>query len=47
MCQVCKEHFEIEEMEGDHIIAWKDGGKTNENNLMMLCKFNNRTKSGK
>jgi len=47
ICPVCEKYFEIEDMEGDHIIPWKDGGKTDENNLMMLCKFDNRTKSGK
>lgn len=47
ICPVCENHFEIHEMEGDHIIPWKDGGKTIEENLQMLCKMDNRTKSGK
>lgn len=47
ICPVCGQHFEIDEMEGDHIIAWKDGGKTDYNNLQMLCKKCNRTKSSK
>lgn len=47
ICPICGEHFEIDEMEGDHIVAWKDGGKTDYNNLQMLCKHCNRTKSGK
>ena len=47
ICPVCQQHFEFEEMEGDHIIPWKDGGLTTEDNLMMLCKKDNRTKSGK
>lgn len=47
ICPICGEHFEIDEMEGDHIIAWKDGGKTDYNNLQMLCKKCNRTKGGK
>ncbi|HOB24832.1 MAG TPA: HNH endonuclease signature motif containing protein [Kaistella sp.] len=34
-------------MEGDHIIPWKDGGLAVEDNLMMLCKKDNRMKSGK
>lgn len=46
ICPICGEHFQIEEMEGDHIVAWKDGGKTEFSNLQMLCKFDNRTKSG-
>jgi hypothetical protein len=28
ICPVCKEHFEIEGMEGDHITPWYEGGKT-------------------
>ena len=47
ICPVCKEHFAFEEMEGDHVIPWKDGGKTEEDNLMMLCKKDNRMKSSK
>lgn len=47
ICPVCGKHFEIDEMEGDHIVAWKDGGKTEYGNLQMLCKHCNRTKSGK
>lgn len=47
ICPICGQHFEIEEMEGDHIIPWKDGGKTDYDNLQMLCKHCNRTKSGK
>ena len=47
ICPVCKEHFEIEEMEGDHITPWHEGGKTTANNCKMLCKDDNRRKSGK
>lgn len=47
ICPVCNNHFDIEAMEGDHIIPWKDGGKTIEQNCQMLCKLDNRTKSGK
>lgn len=47
ICPICGEHYEYEEMEGDHIIPWKDGGKTDYNNLQMLCKKCNRTKSSK
>ena len=43
-CPICKEHFEIEEMEGDHITPWSEGGKTNIKNLQMLCKNCNRRK---
>ncbi len=47
VCLVCKEHFPIEEMEGDHITPWHDGGKTIPDNCQMLCKEDNRRKSGK
>ncbi len=47
ICTKCKEHFEIEAMEGDHITPWHEGGKTNAANCQMLCKEDNRRKSGK
>lgn len=47
VCPICKQHFKYEEMEGDHIVPWHDGGKTEPKNLQMLCKHCNRTKSGK
>ena len=47
ICVVCKEHFEIEEMEADHITPWHEGGKTAADNCQMLCKEDNRRKSGK
>ena len=47
VCMKCKEHFEIEEMEADHIKPWHEGGKTILENCQMLCKEDNRTKSGK
>jgi len=47
ICKKCKEHFEIEEMEADHIKPWHEGGKTVAENCQMLCKQDNRTKSGK
>lgn len=46
VCKKCKEHFEIEEMEADHIKPWHEGGKTTAENCQMLCKEHNRTKSG-
>jgi len=46
-CAICKKHFEIEEMEADHIKPWHEGGKTTAENCQMLCKQDNRTKSGK
>jgi hypothetical protein len=47
ICPKCKEHFEIEEMEADHIKPWHEGGKTVVENCQMLCKQDNRTKAGK
>lgn len=47
ICVECKEHFKIEQMEGDHITPWHEGGKTIDENLQMLCKDCNRRKSGK
>ena len=47
ICVKCSEHFEIEEMEADHITPWHEGGKTVAENCQMLCKQDNRTKSGK
>ena len=46
-CPMCKETFAIEEMEGDHITPWHEGGKTDTENCQMLCKECNRRKSGK
>lgn len=47
ICPKCKEYFEIEEMEADHIKPWHEGGKTIPENCQMLCKQDNRLKSGK
>ena len=47
VCPVCKKRFEIGEMEADHIIPWSQNGKTTPDNCQMLCKMDNRTKSGK
>lgn len=46
VCPICGNHFEIEEMEGDHITPWHLGGKTTAENCQMLCKECNRRKSG-
>lgn len=47
ICVVCKDHFEIDGMEADHITPWHEGGKTSATNCQMLCKEDNRRKSGK
>ena len=44
ICPICGKHYLINEMEGDHIVAWSKGGKTILNNLQMLCKKCNREK---
>ena len=35
------------EMEGDHIVPWSKGGKTEESNLQMLCRSCNNNKRDK
>lgn len=47
VCVICKKTFDISEMEADHITPWHEGGKTIEENCQMLCKDDNRRKSGK
>lgn len=44
ICPICKKKFSLEEMEGDHITPWSDGGKTDAKNCQMLCKEDNRRK---
>lgn len=46
-CPLCGEHFDISEMEGDHITPWCEGGKTVAENCQMLCRSCNRRKSNK
>ncbi|CAL9385036.1 GmrSD restriction endonuclease domain-containing protein [Streptomyces sp. enrichment culture] len=46
ICPVCKEHFELAEMEADHITPWHAGGRTIAANCKMLCKDDNRRKGG-
>ena len=46
VCPVCKKKWKIEEMEADHITPWHLGGKTTAENCQMLCKDDNRRKSG-
>ena len=45
ICVHCGKHFEMEEMEADHITPWSKGGKTIPENCQMLCLNCNRTKS--
>lgn len=46
VCPKCQKTFKIEEMEADHITPWSKNGKTILANLQMLCKEDNRLKSG-
>ncbi len=47
VCPKCRKQFEFDEMEADHIKPWHLGGQTVEANCRMLCKDDNRRKSGK
>ena len=49
-CPLCQKNgveteYSFEEMQGDHIKPWSKGGKTEENNLQMLCRKCNNSKS--
>lgn len=45
ICVECKKHFELNEMEADHIDPWSKGGPTTSGNCQLLCKEDNRRKS--
>lgn len=45
MCKGKKKHWDISEMEADHVKPWIEGGRTIAENCKMLCKEHNRTKS--
>lgn len=47
ICPKCAKCFQLSEMEADHITPWHEGGKTTEDNCQLLCKLDNRRKSGK
>lgn len=47
ICPACKEHFDLAQMEADHITPWHEGGKTEIENGQMLCKEDNRRKGGR
>lgn len=47
ICPVNKRHYQISEMEADHIKPWHEGGKTTAENCQMLSKEANRVKGGK
>ena len=39
--------YKITEMDADHVTAWSKGGKTDEANCRMLCRYHNRSKGNK
>lgn len=47
ICPICKQHFELSQMEADHITPWCEGGPTIDTNCQMLCRDCNRRKSNK
>ena len=47
ICPTCKKHFEIGQMQADHIKPWHKGGKTTADNCQMLCVDDNLKKAGK
>ncbi len=44
-CVKCGQHFDLKDMEGDHITPWSEGGPTTAENCQMLCIDCNRRKS--
>lgn len=52
ICPICKAEgldktWKPSEMEGDHVIPWSKGGKTEYSNLEMLCKKHNESKGNR
>lgn len=47
ICPKCGKHFDIKEMEADHITPYSKGGHTTIDNCQMLCRDCNRRKSAK
>lgn len=45
VCIKCGRVFEMDDMQGDHIIPWARGGKTTAENCQMLCRKCNAVKS--
>ena len=51
ICPFCtaegvNKEWELDEMEGDHITPWHEGGRSIPENCVMLCKAHNRQKGG-
>lgn len=47
VCPKCEERFGLDDMEADHVTPWHAGGRTVPENCQMLCRSDNRAKSGK
>lgn len=47
ICPKCRKQFPMENMEGDHIKLWSEGGRTISENCQMLCVDCHREKSSK
>ncbi len=47
ICPLCGGHFDIDQMEADHITPWAEGGHTVKENCQMLCRDCNRRKGAK
>ncbi len=45
--QGIEKHYEINEMEADHVTAWSKGGSTTPDNCQLLCIHHNRLKGNK
>ena len=37
ICPICNTYHPIEQMQGDHIVEWVNGGRTTLDNLQMVC----------
>lgn len=47
ICPKCGKHFDIKDMEADHITPYSKGGHTTIDNCQMLCRDCNRRKNAK
>jgi hypothetical protein len=47
VCPMCHKHYAFGDMDGDHVIPWCRGGKTELSNGQMLCRKCNHHKSVK
>lgn len=45
ICPKCGNHFDMKDMQADHIIPWSKGGRTIAENCQMLCAKCNREKT--